>query len=79
MNYGYKTVTIPAKEYFLLLRNEIELNALRWGGVDNWIWYGEHYDTLKEEHPDTEDIDEIIDMLADEQVQRLIDSMNEVR
>lgn len=36
-----ETITISKKEYFELRMDQIRLDMLDAGGVDNWDWYGE--------------------------------------
>ena len=38
------TVTISKKEYDNLRKSSFELQALNSAGVDNWEWYGEHFE-----------------------------------
>jgi len=39
-------VTISKKEYFNLLKRDLELASLEQAGVDNWEWYSESKDDL---------------------------------
>lgn len=40
---------ISEKDLLSLLRSRVELTLLHWGGVDNWSWYGEGWDTFLRE------------------------------
>lgn len=47
------TITINKREYNQLLKDQLMLQALEEGGVDNWDWWGEaiqRYQELLEEH-----------------------------
>ena len=47
-----ETITITKKEYQKLLDDQLFLEALRQGGVDDWEWYdeaGELYEQWKKE------------------------------
>ena len=41
-------VTIPAEKYELLKKDSMILNALRNAGVDNWEWYDDALNDLRE-------------------------------
>lgn len=43
------TITITKEEYISLLKQEVRLNMLENGGVDNWEWYGESLNPEGEE------------------------------
>ena len=34
-------IIVDKEKYIRLLKNELELNHLNMGGVDNWEWYGD--------------------------------------
>ena len=46
LNKMEETVTISKKEYFNLLKRDLELASLEQAGVDNWEWYSESKDDL---------------------------------
>lgn len=50
------TITISKKEYITLLQNQLKLEKLEGGGVDNWQWYS---DSLNEGKPFYEECEEI--------------------
>lgn len=62
-------IEISIDEYRNLLRRDLILTMLENAGVDNWEWYGEHLTPLREEYPDIEDIDDIIEMIIDERLE----------
>ncbi len=41
------TVTISAEHYLSLTRSELVLEALEAGGVDNWEWYSDAFDSIR--------------------------------
>lgn len=47
------TVTITKQEYFSLLKQNLRVERLDNGGVDNWEWYGESLNP--EGEPDWDD------------------------
>ena len=54
-----QTIQIPIKELADLLRRSWKLYALKYGGVDNWDWYGR---ALSEQDDDGDDWWDIQDM-----------------
>lgn len=42
-----KKYILTKKQLIDLLKSSIELSYLESGGVDNWEWYGEHYEELE--------------------------------
>lgn len=46
-----QTITIDHERYIELLEAEAELVALHAGGVDNWEWYDDSLENLKEIDP----------------------------
>jgi len=43
-----ETITISKSRYEDLLRNEIFMDCLLEGGVDNWEWYGDACEAYRE-------------------------------
>ena len=37
---------VPEKTLLLLIENSLRLNALESGGVDNWTWYGDSFNSF---------------------------------
>jgi len=55
-------MVISVEECERLIRRDIELELLDAAGVDNWTWYGEHWNILAEDFPGMDSVEEMLDI-----------------
>ena len=70
-------IILSYEEYKHLLERDLELQLLEQAGVDNWQWYGEHRQALREGWPDFMEIDEIFDAIIENELIAKQESSNE--
>lgn len=63
-------IVIDMEEYKRLLKKEIELDLLNAAGVDNWTWYGEHWNLLADDYPELEEVEEMIEQSIADSIKR---------
>lgn len=57
-------IMVPVEEYLCLKKDQVELNCLRAGGVNNWDWYGDSLSDNKYEEQIEALHDAMVDIIA---------------